>query len=72
MAKLSKYAKIDSLAAETFSVTPDQAETREFAIRIIKHCLGIYDAIENGNIIAGTDNFPDAVVNVFGLSRNRV
>lgn len=39
----------------------------KFAQLIVRECLGIYDKIENGNRHLGTDEYPNAVGQHFGL-----
>lgn len=42
-------------------------ELQHFAELIIKHCLGIYESIDNGNHVLGTYDYPEAVVKYFGV-----
>ena len=38
----------------------------KFAELIVKECAGIYDAIDNGNLVMGADNYLEALTKRFG------
>lgn len=40
---------------------------QKFAELIIEECAGIYDAIDNGNLVEGTDNYLEALSERFGV-----
>ena len=39
----------------------------KFAELIVKECAGIYDAIDNGNLVMGTDDYLEALTKRFGV-----
>jgi hypothetical protein len=41
--------------------------TEKFAELIVRECAGIYEAIDNGNQIEGTDNYIEALRKRFGF-----
>ena len=39
----------------------------KFAELIVRECAGIYDAIDNGNLVMGTDDYLEALTKRFGV-----
>lgn len=40
---------------------------KKFAELIVRECAGIYDAIDNGNLVMGTDDYLEALTKRFGV-----
>ena len=65
--------KIQELFAKTtlhrndHTVEQRHAEIEKFAELIIKECAGVYEAIDNGNKVEGTDNYVLALRRKFEL-----
>ena len=70
--------RIESLIAEAFfdeslDVPSDKTYVmndlmmERFAELIVRKCAGIYEAIDHGNKIEGTDFYPDAIHKYFGV-----
>jgi len=50
---------------ECYEFSPD--ELVKFAELIVKECANIYDMIDNGNLVMGTDNYLKALQKHFGV-----
>jgi hypothetical protein len=69
LAKLASQAGFDigirdGLILGNFS---DMHRCEHFAKLIVAECAGIYDAIDNGNLHMGTDNYLEALSKHFGV-----
>ena len=38
---------------------------QKFAELIVRECAGVYDCIDNGNLVMGTDNYLEALKKIF-------
>ena len=69
--KIKELAEQAGFMDGWFSESGDdcEQELRNFVELIVNHCLGIYDAIDNGNLQEGTDCYQEAVIRRFGMGR---
>jgi hypothetical protein len=49
------------------SETLDSTVVTKFVMIIVSECAGIYDAINNGNLHLGTDDYLEALIKHFGV-----
>lgn len=64
-----RYAldKANNADDEDYDFTYDDDLMEKFAELIIKECAGVYEAIDNGNKVEGTDNYVLALRRRFEL-----
>jgi hypothetical protein len=53
----------ESVVEDHYDFYPEELE--EFALQIVRECAGIYEAIDNGNTIKGTDDYLEALRKTF-------
>ena len=46
---------------------PTEKQLEKFAESIVRECAGIYEAIDNGNQVEGTNNYIEALRKRFGV-----
>jgi len=46
-------------------IDPVTVDLEKFAKLIVRECAGIYDAIDNGNLVEGTDDYLEALRKTF-------
>lgn len=65
--ELAKQAQVDGDAIHYYS----QQFAEKFAELIVNDVLGCYAAIDNGNLVEGTEDFIDAVIKRYGIGKNK-
>ena len=69
--RIKELAEQAEIAANKGDHVDVKIMMEKFAELIVKECAGIYDAIDNGNLVMGTDNYLEALTKRFGNDSRR-
>ena len=64
--RIKELAEQAEIAANKGDHVDVKIMMEKFAELIVKECAGIYDAIDNGNLVMGADNYLEALTKRFG------
>ena len=64
-----RIKELAELAELNTTLLFNKDKLEKFAELIVLECAGIYEAIDNGNRVEGTDNYLEALQKRFGVER---
>ena len=69
--RIKELAEQAEIAANKGDHVDVKIMMEKFAELIVRECAGIYDAIDNGNLVMGADNYLEALTKRFGNDSRR-